>query len=71
MIGGGIPVSRVLQLFLLARHSGKKQPSEWAAAAWELLSSQGQSLIKGGKTLETLEQNIAELTTQAQVFAEK
>ena len=71
VIGGGIPVSRVLQLFLLARHSGKKQPSEWATAAWELLSSQGQGLIKDGKTLETPEQNIAELTAQAQVFAEK
>ena len=42
VIGGGIPVSRFLQLFLLARHSGKNQPSEWAAATWELLSSQGQ-----------------------------
>jgi hypothetical protein len=71
VIGGGIPVSRFHQLFLLARHSGKKQPSEWAATTWELLTSQGQRLIKDGKTLEKPEENVAELTVQAKTFAEK
>jgi hypothetical protein len=58
-------------LFLLALHSGKKQPAEWAAAVWELLGSQGQRIVKDGKTLDTPEENIAELTSQAKVFAEK
>jgi hypothetical protein len=70
VIGGGVPISRFPQLFLLARHSGKKQYSEWAAATWELLSSQGQRIVKDGKTLETPEENVAELTAQAKVFAE-
>jgi hypothetical protein len=71
VIGGGIPVSRFQQLFLLARHSGKKQPSDWAALAWKLLSSQGQRLVKDGRTLETPEENVAELTAQAKGFADK
>lgn len=71
VIGGGIPVGRFAQLFLLARQAGRKQPAEWAGAAWEILSNQGQRIIKDGKTLETPEDNIAELTAQATVFADK
>ena len=72
LTGGGIAVGRFLQLFLLARHAGRKQPSsEWALFVWEILSSQGQRLVKEGKTLETPEENIAELTAQAKVGAEK
>ncbi|EMS80489.1 hypothetical protein [Desulfotignum phosphitoxidans] len=33
--------------------------------------AQGQKLVKEGKTLETDEQNLAELTSQAEGFAEK
>ena len=40
-------------------------------ATWEWLSSQGQRLVKEGKTLETPEDNVAELTAQAKVFADK
>jgi hypothetical protein len=71
VIGGGVPVGRFQQLFLLARQAGKKQPSEWAAAVWEILSTQGQRLIKDGKAIETADENIAELTSQATVFSEK
>jgi hypothetical protein len=56
---------------LLARHAGKKQPAEWVAFVWEMISRQGQRLVKEGKTIETAEEDIAELTTQANVFAEK
>jgi hypothetical protein len=69
--GGGITVGRFHQLFLLALKSGKKQPSDWAQTAWQLLSVQGQRLLKDGKALETPEENIEELTTQATVFKAK
>ena len=69
--GGGIMVSRFNQLFLLAISNGRKQPAEWAQFTWQLLLSQGQKLVKEGKTLETAEENIAELSAQAAVFAEK
>jgi len=69
--GGGVSVDRFQQLFLLALGRGKKQPTEWAQATWQIIDSQGQRLVKEGKTLETPEENLAELTTQATEFAEK
>ncbi len=69
--GGGVTVGRFQQIFLLARTQGKKQPAEWAAFCWQLLQAQGQRIIKDGKTLESPEENLAELTAQAQTFADK
>lgn len=69
--GGGITVNRFQQLFLAALKQGKKQPAEWAGAVWQVLASQGQRLVKEGKTLEMAEENLAELTAQANEFAEK
>lgn len=69
--GGGIAVGRFRQLFLLALSHGKKQPAEWAHVVWQILAAQGQKLVKERKTLETPEENIAELVEQAQTFAEK
>jgi hypothetical protein len=68
---GGVAVNRFQQLFLINLAQGKKQPAEWAQAAWQVLAAQSQKLVKEGKTLETPEENIAELTTQAQTFADK
>ncbi len=69
--GGGVSLGRISQLFLLAVSQGKKQPSDWAQMVWQILASQGQKIIKEGKTLETVEENIAELTAQASTFADK
>jgi SAM-dependent methyltransferase len=69
--GGGVAVNRFQQLFLLSLAQGKKQPSEWAHATWQILAAQGQKLLKEGKTLETEQENLAELTAQAQTFADK
>ncbi len=69
--GGGITVPRFHQLFLLAKQQGHKQPQEWASFVWNLLAMQGQRLLKEGKTLETAEANLAELTEQATEFADK
>ena len=69
--GGGVAVNRFQQLFLLSMQQGKKQPADWAKDAWAILSAQGQRLLKEGKTLETAEENLAELTAQAKEFADK
>ena len=69
--GGGTPVSRFQQLFLLAINQGKKQASEWAQFAWALLAAQDQRIVKDGKPLQTSEENLAELTARAQAFADK
>jgi hypothetical protein len=71
VIGGGVTVGRFAQLFLLAIGQGKKQASEWPVFVWQLLSMQGQKIVKEGKPLETAEENLAELTAQAQTFTDK
>jgi SAM-dependent methyltransferase len=69
--GGGVTVARFPQLFLLALSQGKKQPAQWAQGVWQVLSMQNQKIVKEGKTLETAEENLAELTAQADTFAAK
>jgi SAM-dependent methyltransferase len=69
--GGGVTVNRIQQLFLLAIDQGRKQPAEWAEFAWQILASQGQRLMKDGKAIESAEDNLAELASQAKTFAEK
>ncbi|MDP1670667.1 MAG: methyltransferase, partial [Alphaproteobacteria bacterium] len=44
--------------------------AEWAATTWQILASQGQRLLKDGKTLETPQENLDELTAQANNFAQ-
>jgi len=67
--GGGVNVPRFHQLFMLARQQGYKTAAEWAQYTWNILAMQGQRLVKDGATLQTVEDNIAELTQQAEEFA--
>lgn len=69
--GGGLPVSRFGQLFLLSLSKGKKDPKQWAEDAWQWLEMQGQRLLKEGRTLESKEDNLKELTEQAESFSKK
>lgn len=68
--GGGIGAPRFHQLYLLAIKKGFAEPAEWAHYIWQILQAQGQRLTHEGKTLEDAEENIAELTRQAQIFAD-
>ena len=69
--GEGLFVSRFEQMFLSARARGLKTPKEWAQDAWAKLKGLRQSLIKEGKVLESEEENLAELTRQATVLADR
>ncbi len=69
--GGGITVGRFQQLFLLAMSQGKMQPDGWVELVWQLLSQQGQRIVKEGKMLTTADENVAELTAEANTFADK
>ena len=71
LTGGGVPVQRFYQLFLMAIGQGKRQPAEWAQFVWQVLASQGQSIVKEGKTLATPEENQQELLVQATDFEKK
>lgn len=68
--GGGINIDRFRQLFLGAYKKGLKQPEQWAQYTWNILSLQGQSIVKDGKALEKPEDNIKELKSQADIFNE-
>ncbi|MFN3360385.1 MAG: class I SAM-dependent methyltransferase [Pseudanabaenaceae cyanobacterium] len=57
VLGNGIQVNRVEQMFMLAM-SYQKSPVDFA---WQILASQNQKMIVEGKTLETPEENVAHL----------
>jgi hypothetical protein len=69
--GGGIPVSRFHQLFLLARTQGRKKPEEAALFTWDLMAAQGQRVLKRGEPVETPEESVAALTEEAREFIDK
>lgn len=69
--GGGVMLNRFEQLFLHEMRLGKNNPDDWVNSAWKLLSSQGQKIVKKGETLDTPEQNIAELRQIAMELANK
>ena len=69
--GGGIGVGRFHQLFVLAMQQGKKKPEEWAAFVSQILTVQGQKIVKEGKPLEDPEEQLAELNIQAHEFSVK
>jgi hypothetical protein len=69
--GGGVIVGRFQQLFILALQQGKKKPEEWAAFVAQILAVQGQKIVKEGQPLETAEEQLTELTSQANEFAVK
>lgn len=69
--GGGIAVSRLQQLFLLAGRNACEAPLDRAAFVWSILKGQGGHFIKDNRIIEGDEDNLAELTAQAQTFVEK
>jgi hypothetical protein len=69
--GGGVESPRFHQLFLAALAQGRTTPDEWAAHVWEVVAAQGQRIRRDGRTLETAEENIAELVADARQFAER
>jgi len=69
--GGGFAVGRFTQLFLLAIKEGHLGSGRWAKYVWDILSAQGQKIIKDGQVLSTEQENLAELASQAQEFERK
>jgi SAM-dependent methyltransferase len=67
--GGGVTVPRFHQLFMIAISQGKKAPQDWAEVAWQILSDQGQRIMKDGKAIESSDENVIELENQAKQFA--
>ncbi len=68
VVGGGLTVARFPQLFLAAQRDGAQDAAAIARSAWQVLAAQGQRLVKEGRTLETEQENLAELTQQAEAY---
>jgi len=69
LTGGGVKVERVEQLFLLAREICGDDVEAWPAQAWQHIAAQGKRLVRDGVRLEGEAENLAELATQARLFA--
>ncbi len=69
--GGGLPVNRFQQLFVLAIQQGKTEPEEWAFFVEQILIAQSQKIVKEGVALETAHENFSELIAQAKEFGLK
>lgn len=68
VIGGGLHVNRLEQLFLKL---GMADPAALAEAVWGMLHAQGQRLVHDGRTLESEADNREELQRMAGDFLEK
>ena len=71
LTGMGVNVNRIHQLFLTAAKAGEKSTDKLAAAAWEILSRQGQRMVLDGKKIEEPEENVAQLKKLAEDFLSK
>ena len=71
LTGGGLACNRFQLMFLEALGRGETSTDAWAASAQKQLQAQGVSLIKEGKKLQTAEENLSELQSQAREFAER
>jgi len=69
--GGGIEVSRFSQLFLEGYQQGHQSADALAQYVWQLIEPLGEGVIKYGRTLESAEDNLAELTQRASTFIER
>nr|WP_198983873.1 methyltransferase regulatory domain-containing protein [Herbaspirillum sp. ASV7] len=67
--GGGVRVDRIEQLFLLARQDCGDDIDAWPALVWRHIAAQGKRLVREGVRLEGEAENLAELATQAHLFA--
>lgn len=69
--GGGVPVSRFNQIFLVAMRKGRKNREDLARFLWQILQENGERITKDGKTLETEEESMPELLNHADRFLKK
>lgn len=69
--GGGIPLNRFQQLFLLAHKDASNKPEVAAKYVLDLLTAQGQRILIEGKVPETVEAEYKEAVRIATVFHTK
>lgn len=68
LTGAAVTASRFEQIYTGAILQGAGTAEALAEAAWEVLESVNQKIIREGKTLESKEENLGELTASARTF---
>ena len=71
LTGQGISVNRFQQIFLSQYKNGDKTADKLAAAAWKIISRQGQRLVSNGKAIESPEENLSHMKILAENFLTK
>jgi SAM-dependent methyltransferase len=66
--GGGLGLGRFQQMFLGHAAKGVLEEQALAQEVWQTLTRQGQRLLRDGKPLESEQDNLAELQSQAKSF---
>ncbi|MDX3929860.1 MAG: class I SAM-dependent methyltransferase [Shinella sp.] len=66
--GGGIAISHLVQLFILASKEGKTSVDALANYVWEFLDSIGERLVRDGKRIESKDENLKEFRISANKF---
>ncbi len=69
MLGAGVRLGTIKQLFLLARAEGKETPHDWAAFALKCLDASKRAVVRQGKKIGCEAECLSELTRQANLFA--
>lgn len=66
--GGAVNLDRIVALMLGAYLAGATEVEALAAHAWNALAADGRRIVKDGQTLETAEENMAEMRVRATEF---
>lgn len=66
--GGGIGLSHMTQLFVLASSEGKVGAAALTNYVWDFLESIGERLVKDGKKVESKDENLKEIRSAANKF---
>ena len=68
VVGGGLAMPRIPQLFLLAQAQGVRGAAAWGEFAWAILAGQDVPLQRDGQLLTTDADRLAELQRKAEIF---
>lgn len=66
--GGGVTADRIALLMIGAIQGGAVGPRAIAEIVWPILLGEGRRMVREGKALETLEENLEELARAAETF---
>lgn len=66
--GGGIGLTHMTQLFVLASSEGKVGAVALANYVWDFLDSIGERIVRDGKKIESKDENLKEIRTSANQF---